>query len=183
MPRENQSINSHVEASWKSEVDSKPSLKYINSSNLKVGKSHIVWSSVRCNVMDNKRAQVKCKLLTGTYILQGNRTSFYQYEVNPTCKVCAVAPETRQHFLAECESFLHERRGFIHKIQSNPVLNEKVNMFLNNTELLTQLVLDSSVLFDHGAVSSDVIDLLELHTRKYIYKIHQRRVAKLKQIS
>ena len=69
------------------------------------------------------------------------------------------------------------------KIQSNPVLNEKVNLFLNNPELLTQLVLDSSVLFDHGAVSSDVLDLLELHTREYIYKIHQRRVAKLKQIS
>ena len=29
--------------------------------------------SVRCNMMDNLTAEVKCKLLTGTYILQGNR--------------------------------------------------------------------------------------------------------------
>ena len=56
----------------------------------------------------------------------------------------------------------------IRKIQSNPVLNEKVNMFLNNPESLTQLVLDSSVLFDHGAVSSDVLDLLELHIQENI---------------
>ena len=56
----------------------------------------------------------------------------------------------------------------MHKIQSNPVLNEKVNMFLNNPESLTQLVLDSSVLFDHGAVSSDVLDLLELHIQENI---------------
>lgn len=64
----NNSINSYVEASWKAEVETKSSLKYVNPDILKVGQSHPVWSTVRCNIMDNKRAQSKCKLLTGTYI-------------------------------------------------------------------------------------------------------------------
>ena len=100
-----QSVHSYVEALWTSELESKQSLKYVNPVGLKVGKSHPVWSSVRCNVMDNRRAQVKCKLLTGTYILQGNRAAFNQHEVDPTCKLCSAAPETRQHFLTECTSF------------------------------------------------------------------------------
>ena len=37
---------------------------------------------------DNKRSQLKCKLLTGTYILQGNRAAFNQYTIDPTCKYC-----------------------------------------------------------------------------------------------
>ena len=52
----NQSIHSFIEASWKSDVENKSSLKYVNPSSLKVGKSHAVWSSVRCNTMDNKTA-------------------------------------------------------------------------------------------------------------------------------
>ena len=52
----NQAAHSHVEALWKSEVESKHSLKYVNPNSLKVGKSYPVWSSVRCNMMDNRRA-------------------------------------------------------------------------------------------------------------------------------
>ena len=72
----NQAVHSHVEALLKSDDESKNSLKYVNPDSLKVGKSHPVWSSVRCNMMDNKRAQIKCELITGTYIFQGNRATF-----------------------------------------------------------------------------------------------------------
>ena len=49
----NQTVHSHVEALWKSEVESKNSLKYVNPDSLKVGKSHPVWSSVRCNIQES----------------------------------------------------------------------------------------------------------------------------------
>ena len=141
----NQAVHSHVEELRKSEVESKNSLKYVNPDSLKVGKSHPVCSSVRCKIMDNKRAQVKCKLTSDTYILQGNRATFNQHDVNPTCKLCYTAPETRKHLLSECTSFLTERQEFITKIQINPVLNEKMSDFLNNLENLTQLLLDAFV--------------------------------------
>ena len=106
----NRSINSSAEVVWKSEIKSESSLKYVNPDSLKVGQSHPVWSTVRCNIMDNKSAQLKCKLLTGTYILQGNRTAFNQHALDPTCKLCTNAPETRQHFIAKCPAFDSERR-------------------------------------------------------------------------
>ena len=30
---------------------------------------------------------------------------------------------------------------------------------------------------------TEIFDTIELHTREYVYKIHQKRIAKLKQIS
>ena len=144
----NISTNSYVEASWKAEAETKTSLKYVNPDILKVGQSHPVWSTVRCSIMDNKRAQLKCILLTGTYILQGNRAAFNQHTVDPTCKLCSVAPETRQHFISECSVFERERQEFLDKLRNNPVLSGKVKDYIQAPELLTQLVLDASMVLD-----------------------------------
>ena len=51
-----------------------------------------------------------------SYILQGNRAVFNQYQEDPTCKLCSAAPETRQHFLAECPVFESERDSFKQKM-------------------------------------------------------------------
>ena len=57
-------VNSAIEASWKQDIKDKSSLKYVNIHALKVGKSHHVWSTVRSNIHDSRRAQLKSKLLT-----------------------------------------------------------------------------------------------------------------------
>ena len=68
----NNAVNGAIQASWKQDIKDKSSLKYVNIHALKVGKSHHVWSTVRSNIHNSRRAQLKSKLLTGTYILQGN---------------------------------------------------------------------------------------------------------------
>ena len=55
------------------EIEQKSSLKYVNPEVIKVRKCHSTWSTVRNSVDGSRRAQLKCKLLTGTYILQANR--------------------------------------------------------------------------------------------------------------
>ena len=102
----NQKVHSHIEAMWRADINEKSSLKYVIPNSLNVGKAHPVWSTVRNSLTDNKRAQLNCKLLTGTYILQGNRTAFNQFTVDPTCKLCLAAPETRQHFISECSAYI-----------------------------------------------------------------------------
>lgn len=179
----NYSINFYVEEQWKKEAKSKSSLKYVNSDCLKVGQSHPVWSTVRCNVIDNKRAQLKCKLLTGTYILQGNRAVFNQHAVDPTCKLCNSAPETRQHLIAECQVYATERYELTGKLLNNPVLPASVRDSVKNPEILTQLMLDGSAVVKGCDSYVDVLDYLELQSRDFIYKIHQKRIAKLKLIA
>ena len=155
----------------KCEIESKPSLKYVNPDSMKVGQSHPVWSTVRCNIMDNKRAQLKCKLLTGTYILQGNRAVFNQHSVDPTCKLCTIAPETRQHFIAEWPAFVTERCELTEKLLRSDVTNG----YVKNPEILTQLMLDASVLLKPCESQSEALNILELQSREFLYKIHQKR--------
>ena len=60
-----EAISSSVEETWREDIQSKSSLKYINSNKVNVGHSHPVWSTVRDSVYDSRRAQTKCRLLTG----------------------------------------------------------------------------------------------------------------------
>ena len=118
----NNAVNNTIEANWDMDSKNKTSLKYINKDSLKVGKCHHVWSTVRNSIYDSRRAQLKCRLLTGTYILQGNRAAFNQYQVNPTCRLCSVAPENRQHFISECLFLNPERSDYIENLLKNPAL-------------------------------------------------------------
>ena len=59
----NIAINSVVEAQWREDISSKPSLKYINPESVKVGKAHHIWSSVRNNIHDSRRAQLNVVFL------------------------------------------------------------------------------------------------------------------------
>ena len=99
-----EAISSSVEETWREDIQSKSSLKDINPNKVKVGQSHPVWSTVRNSVCDSRRAQMKCRLLTGTYTLQSNRAAFNKHAVDAICKLCRSAPETRQHFLVECQA-------------------------------------------------------------------------------
>ena len=82
--------------------------------------------------------------------------------------------------------FEYERQEFLGKVKTNTdLLNSKnaLDENLQNPETLTQLVLDASAVIETQKRQSEILDKIELHTREYIYKIHQKRIAKLKQIS
>ena len=179
----NDAVNSATEATWKQDIEEKSSLKYVNTDLLKVGKSHHVWSTTRNSIHDSRRAQIKSKLLTGTYILQGNRAAFNQYQVNSTCKLCSAAPETRQHFISECDFLEKERTDYIEKLQKLPVLINIPSAQVQSPEFLTQLTLDASAVLDIEQCEKDIWGLLELQSRKYISKIHHKRISELKRLS
>ena len=175
----NKAVNEYIEAKWQNDLKAKPSLKYINPNSLKVGKSHPIWATVRNSITDNKRAQLKCKILTGTYTLQGNRAAFNQYTVDATCKLCLAAPETRQHFISECSAYTQEREVYVQKLRNKLVLPVNVCSDFQNPEFLTQLTLDCSVYVDRF----EDIEFLELCSREFIDQIHKRRITRLNEIS
>ena len=183
----NKAINEAiVKSGWEWDIRSETSLKYINTDTLKVGKCHHVWSTVRGSIHedhDSRRAQLKCRLLTGTYILQGNRAAFNQYQVDPTCRLCSVSPETRQHFVSECSFLNPERSAFIEKLLENPALQHIPSSQFQNPELVMQLTLDASVVLDKEKVDKDSWGLLELQTREFIHKIHHKRLSELKRLA
>ena len=131
---------------------------------LRVGKCHTIWSTVRNNITDSRRAQLKCKLLAGSYILQANRAVFNQIQVDPTCKLCSAAPETRQHYFAECAAFEIERDAFKQKV-CNYLPHRECD--LQDSATFTRLVLDSSAVLNHDITDQSVISQFELNAREY----------------
>ena len=91
--------------------------------------------------------------------MQGNTAAFNQCTIVPTCKLCLVAPETRQHFIAERPDFEAEREVFSKNLRNNPVLPDELKCDLLNPELFTQLTLDASFYISEG----ENPELLEVH--------------------
>ena len=153
-------MNNAIESKWRSEIEQKTSLKYINSAVLKVGKCHPIWSTVRNSVSDSRRVQLKCKLLTGTYILQSGRAVFNQHQVDPTCKRCTGILDTRQHFIAECSVYERGRNVFKERLYNNTI-----HIDLQDPETFTRLVMDVSAVVDEASDQSVNNMLDSIYTR------------------
>ena len=161
----------YIENSWKNEINCKSSLKYLNQDILSVGKPHPIWASVRYNIQDRKRAELKVKLLAGSYALQANRANFNQFTVNSTCKLSNAGPEDREHFLARCTFLESIRYHYRQKLSDfiSTCTTEKTK--LNDSKFFTQFVLDytaSSV----QSLYKDGLHNTELWSREYIHKLH-----------
>ena len=146
-----------------------------------MGKVHQIYSSVRSNTLDVRRAEVKARLLTGTYTLQSNRANFNQYKVSPTCQLCKVDPETREHFLVTCSTLQDSRNIFLHKLKLVFNHSSEIDVVLRDPALGTQLLLDSS----HPSVdqilqpSRQQTTQIELYSRELIFRLHQERTKLL----
>jgi endonuclease/exonuclease/phosphatase family metal-dependent hydrolase len=133
---------------WRTEQKNKPSLKYLNIQQCKVGHLHSVWDSSTCNKRDIRRAGIKARLLTGTYTLEANRAVYNQHEVKGICTMCNAGMETREHFLATCTVLEDTRSHYLHQIQKllqdNGEDLTRIAPLLSNANWLTQLILDCS---------------------------------------
>ena len=139
-----EAITSYTESLWANEIRQKTSLKFINPRSVKVGQVHHLYSTVNCNLRDIQRAETKARLLKGTYTLQANRAAFNQYTVDPTCRICNLNPETREHFISNCIYYEDIRDSYKQKIKR--VLESLVGLntedVLNNPLSFTHLILD-----------------------------------------
>ena len=99
--------------------------------------------------------------------MQGNRAAFNQYTVDPTCKLCLAAPQTRQHFIAECWAYEPQWGVYAEKLRNNPDLPDKLKSDLLNKELFTKLTLDTSF-YTNG---HENLEALELHSGESILQM------------
>ena len=162
-------IHAEVEGTWREDIQLKRLLKYINPNKVKVGQCHPVWDTVRDNVYDSRRAQTKCRLLTGTYTLQSNKAVLNQHAVDPTCKLCRGTPETRQHFLVECQALRKEREKYLRQIEP---IADRLHIDLSCSDTVTRLILDPSVYTE----SFLDITILEIQSRELIDILHRKRL-------
>ena len=117
------------------------------------------------------RIAVHLKIVTGTYILQSNRASFNQNEVDPTCLLCKTGAETLTHFLLHCAILESIREPILKDIKY--ILRHSVIDF-NKSEILLQLLTDCSAILDTETVSEVIF-----HVRRLCHALHVERYQRL----
>ena len=71
-----QQIEIYWEEAWIEEKQTKSTLKFLNLQHPLFENSHQVWKTVPKNSMEVKKAEVKARLLTGTYMLKETKAKF-----------------------------------------------------------------------------------------------------------
>ena len=97
---------------------------------------------------------------------------FNQHAVDPTCKLCRSAPETRQHFLVECQALRKERDKYLRQIER---IADRLHIDLSCPDTVTRLILDPSV------YTESVLDItnLEIQSRELIDILHRKHLRLL----
>lgn len=175
-----QAVETHWLNNLQVEAEMKTSLKYLNISHCAIGKVHPTWDSVLPNQRDVYRASIKARLLTGTYILQGNKARFNQNQINPTCLLCNNGDETREHFISTCQKLQSVRDPFLTSMQSAvechyPDCWADVS---SSYQRLTQLILDSTYFTSYPNLHV----VVEPIARTLIYRLHVKRNALMREL-
>ena len=116
---------------------------------------------------------VHLKIVTGTYILQTNRHSFNQNQVDPLCLLCKGANATIANFLLDCTTLEITRQNIIKDFKHIHVLRN-CGLDINNSETLLHLLIDCSAVIDSKTVSEVIF-----HIRRLCYTLHIERYRRL----
>ena len=147
---------------------------YLNTAALVPGNPHISWTSVISSARDVARARIRCRLLTGTYILQYNRSRFNQSEQDPICQLCHTGNEDRIHFICICPVLHTTRVKFSNELAE--IVGPKTWEVLTQTpDTLTHYILDTNSAVDSSLVPQHQMILWDMHARMLCFYLHINR--------
>lgn len=174
-----QSVDRHWYKVLQEDCSTKSSLKYCYFQNLKIGTVHPIWSDIKMNQKDIKRSSIKCRMITGTYILQSTLSKYNNSEVDRTCPLCRLEDENIVHFLTKCNSLHHYRRQYLLELK-NLFDGALQAYWLNLTKdfiLLTKLILDAGSLIASKVIPDDptLRRKIEVISRRLCFSLHSGR--------
>ena len=157
------------------ESEDRVSLKYLNRSNYRRGVVHNIWLNTNDDSLAVRKAGIKAKLVSGTYILQNKTAKYSPQNSSATCPLCNSEDEDLTHFLLLCPA-LQVRDKFISKLQNflnNIGLKER---YENNNELLVSTILDpTSSKVPIVLQNPDNLQFVESLSRGLCYALHAAR--------
>ena len=128
--------------------------------------------------MDVKKAEVKARLLTGTYMLKETKAKFSRNTDTPLCELCCEETEDAKQFLLTCPTLndIREEHLYTLKYYLNNIQEGAYEAICENEQLI-QLILDSSMDILKGMVTltkRNHIDIEQI-TKTLCYCLHVKR--------
>ncbi|KAH3754054.1 hypothetical protein DPMN_188712 [Dreissena polymorpha] len=169
--------NDYWENTWRQELATQSTMKYLQVQHPVVDNPHNLWKSTCPKQHEVQRAEIKARLITGTFILQTNAMKFNKSEVSATCKLCGSDDETREHLLGSCSALSQIREENLTRL--NVILSND-NIFTTITQdsgMLIQIILDCthSSLKDHVILSRDQETDIERWSQAYCERLITHR--------
>ena len=175
-------VREQVHTFWKDKLQSTASnmstLQFMNI-NMSTESHHTVRIIRNPNM--TKKANVKFRLLTGTYSLQYTRVHVYRQQMSATCLLCKTDDETLQHFILTCPTLNTVRELHIHKIIGYISHKRNTQFHLLNDHLKLHLILDAThhCIKDLFLLKKEDVDEIEELTHNYLYALHFRTCSLL----
>ena len=169
------------------EGTTKSTLQHCCLKNMQIGKVHRVWDSVMPNLQDVRRAHIKARILTGTYMLQSTKVKFNNQEVDPKCPLCRLDDEDLVHFILKCPALANIREIHIKDLRTLVIgkVGQEVwsKKFCSETVLLS-LIIDCQTLVEKGILPACVktLNMIESSSRTLCFKLHLQRLNLHKQL-
>ena len=157
----------------KTECEKQSMVKYVNLEVCSLTQPHPAWSSAGASVRELNKANVKVKLLTGTYLLEGRKSRMNKSEKIGRCPLCNMGTETREHFLTVCEKLQDTRERYLKELIS------AIDIPINTSHILIKAILDPS----HFIKNSKTLYKVERSTRRMCFALHIKRLQLLESLA
>ena len=127
------------------------------------------------------RANVKGRMLTGTYLLQSHKNKFnIDCAVEATCPLCCLEDEDIDHMLLRCPALRCVRNQYLAELKGCLQQHLGVHIWSENfrdRNVMLQLILDCTKLVPRILPDKrDFLLRIETHTRLLCYKLHLKRL-------
>ena len=173
-------INEYWYCEWIRECQEKPTRKYLAIPKNPIGNPHNIWKCAKNNIQDIKKAELKCKLVTGKYMLQSIRSKFSKAAMTPFCQLCTKAVEDIRHFLLDCEKLNDVRQKHYDSLVDylRSLLGGDITVQLEKEQFLN-ILLDCSNVPQLFAIKTEDKLKLERKTQNFCYYLHMKRATML----
>lgn len=169
-------ICQHWSIIWTEERRTKSTLKYLSVQKNPINNPHIIWKCVKNNQHDIKKAEIKCKRVTGIYMLQSTKAKFSKKCISPCCRICKESDESIIHFLLVCIAQDDVRQKYLKKLFDRlKNIEGGVTICANNEELLMSALLDCSTVSFLSKLSTEDILEIERQTQDFCFYLHKKR--------
>ena len=165
----------------KSEACDKSTLCYMDIDSARIGFTHKVWLALESTVADVRKGIVKCRMVTGTYMLQTSKHKFSNATVCARCRCCGLADEDISHMLLDCPALFSQRKLFYPKVRSLTINYIGIDLWkkiFNSKPNVVRLLLDCTI-FPVFKCESQIKEISKAST-ELCYRLHLKRIHKMK---
>ncbi|CAC5388924.1 unnamed protein product [Mytilus coruscus] len=154
----------------------------MNIENLEVGKTAQVWNLQNQPRLELRKAIIKARMMTGSYILQSDKHKFTHFIAELLCQLCNTENEDIVHMVTSCPVLSAVREKYYVEMKKE-ILDSidpiKWNTFCCNKMEITRLILDCNNFKGTLNISNELITKIEEKGRNLLFQLHTKRIEVL----